>query len=276
MILLLLDVGLEMDLARAGQGRPGVAAGRDRRRRRADGPRLRRHGADRRRVQHRALRRRGAHRDQRRHHRPGVRRPAGAGHHRGPHRARRRRGRRRDGPRRAHGRRAPRDRGLGLGPLGGRDRRRWRWASWSSAASSGSGSRPPLFACVDRVSRSTGTLVAIALAFTLAFAELADAAQLAPIVGAFVAGLALSRRRQRRPHPPRAGAGRPPLHPGVLPPDRHRRRHQRLRSRRGAARRRRPPGRAVVGKLVSPLGAIGTRATRPSSASACCPAARWA
>ena len=32
----------------------------------------------------------------------------------------------------------------------------------------------------------------MALAFTLAFAELADAAKLAPIVGAFVAGLALS------------------------------------------------------------------------------------
>ena len=36
-------------------------------------------------------------------------------------------------------------------------------------------------------------MVALALAFTLAFAELADAAQLAPIVGAFVAGLSLSR-----------------------------------------------------------------------------------
>ena len=38
-----------------------------------------------------------------------------------------------------------------------------------------------------------GTLVALALAFALFFAELADAAKLAPIVGAFVAGLALSR-----------------------------------------------------------------------------------
>src|SRR4051794_6948469 len=42
---------------------------------------------------------------------------------------------------------------------------------------------PPLFGLVERVSRSTGTMVAIALAFTLAFAQLADAAQLAPIVG---------------------------------------------------------------------------------------------
>jgi Kef-type K+ transport system membrane component KefB len=54
----------------------------------------------------------------------------------------------------------------------------------------------PLFDLVERVSRSTGTLVAIALAFTLAFATLADAAKLAPIVGAFVAGIALSRVKQ--------------------------------------------------------------------------------
>jgi len=51
----------------------------------------------------------------------------------------------------------------------------------------------PLFAFVDRFSRSTGTLVAIAFAFALGFARLAEAAQLAPIVGAFVAGIALSR-----------------------------------------------------------------------------------
>ena len=52
---------------------------------------------------------------------------------------------------------------------------------------------PPLFAVVTRYSRSAGTLVAVALAFTLAIAELADRAQLAPIVGAFVAGLVLGR-----------------------------------------------------------------------------------
>ncbi|MGQ0804165.1 MAG: cation:proton antiporter domain-containing protein [Actinomycetota bacterium] len=51
---------------------------------------------------------------------------------------------------------------------------------------------PPLFSLVHRRARSAGTLVALALAFALAFAELADAAKLAPIVGAFVAGLALS------------------------------------------------------------------------------------
>jgi Kef-type K+ transport system membrane component KefB len=52
---------------------------------------------------------------------------------------------------------------------------------------------PPLFAAVTRFSRSSGTLIAIALAFTLGIAELADAAKLAPIVGAFVAGLVLAR-----------------------------------------------------------------------------------
>jgi Kef-type K+ transport system membrane component KefB len=56
---------------------------------------------------------------------------------------------------------------------------------------------PPLFRAVQRYSRSAGTLVALALAFTLLFAELADAAQLAPIIGAFVAGLSLSRSELR-------------------------------------------------------------------------------
>lgn len=54
----------------------------------------------------------------------------------------------------------------------------------------------PLFSAVNRVSRSTGTMVALALAFTLAFARIADAAKLAPIVGAFVAGIALTRSDQ--------------------------------------------------------------------------------
>ena len=50
---------------------------------------------------------------------------------------------------------------------------------------------PPVFAFVDRIARSQGTLLGVAFAFTLAFAEIADKAQLAPIVGAFVAGIAL-------------------------------------------------------------------------------------
>lgn len=54
---------------------------------------------------------------------------------------------------------------------------------------------PGLFGAIRRHSRSAGTLVALALAFTLALAELAHAAGLAPIIGAFVAGLALARTR---------------------------------------------------------------------------------
>lgn len=51
---------------------------------------------------------------------------------------------------------------------------------------------PRLMEGVDRHARSPGTFVALALAFTLAFAALADAAELAPIIGAFAAGVALS------------------------------------------------------------------------------------
>ncbi len=55
---------------------------------------------------------------------------------------------------------------------------------------------PLLFDRLMKVSRSPGTLVAGALAFTLAFASLAQIAQLAPIIGAFVAGLALARTKE--------------------------------------------------------------------------------
>lgn len=55
---------------------------------------------------------------------------------------------------------------------------------------------PGLFGVVHRISRSPGTLVAVALAFTLAVAELASAARLATVVGAFVAGLSLARTGQ--------------------------------------------------------------------------------
>jgi Kef-type K+ transport system membrane component KefB len=54
-----------------------------------------------------------------------------------------------------------------------------------------------LFRWIQRNARAAGTLVVLALAFALAFAELADLAKLAPIVGAFVAGLALSRTESR-------------------------------------------------------------------------------
>ena len=55
---------------------------------------------------------------------------------------------------------------------------------------------PKIFSWVNRHAVSAGALVTLAFAFTLAFAELAHAAELAPIIGAFVAGLALSRTRQ--------------------------------------------------------------------------------
>jgi Kef-type K+ transport system membrane component KefB/predicted amino acid-binding ACT domain protein len=51
---------------------------------------------------------------------------------------------------------------------------------------------PRMFRVVLERSRSPGTLVGLGLAFALGFAVLADAADLAPIVGAFVAGVALS------------------------------------------------------------------------------------
>jgi Kef-type K+ transport system membrane component KefB/predicted amino acid-binding ACT domain protein len=54
---------------------------------------------------------------------------------------------------------------------------------------------PCLFAGIERYARSSATLFALALAFALAIAELATLAKLAPIIGAFVAGLALGRSR---------------------------------------------------------------------------------
>ena len=54
----------------------------------------------------------------------------------------------------------------------------------------------PLFRAIERLARSPGTPLALALAFTLALAALADAAGLAPLIGAFVAGLALARTEQ--------------------------------------------------------------------------------
>lgn len=51
---------------------------------------------------------------------------------------------------------------------------------------------PPLLGGVARRARGSGTLVAVALAMALGFAALADLAHLAPIIGAFMAGLAMS------------------------------------------------------------------------------------
>jgi Kef-type K+ transport system membrane component KefB len=55
---------------------------------------------------------------------------------------------------------------------------------------------PRAFDAVQRYSRSGGTLLALAVVFTLTLAEFANAAKLAPIIGAFVAGIALGRTRQ--------------------------------------------------------------------------------
>jgi Kef-type K+ transport system membrane component KefB len=56
---------------------------------------------------------------------------------------------------------------------------------------------PPLFHAIERLARSDGTLIALGLAFALGFARLADLVGLAPIVGAFMAGVVLARSRTR-------------------------------------------------------------------------------
>ena len=75
-------------------------------------------------------------------------------------------------------------RGVGLGPVGASGSSSSRSPSSSSAALVGLRVAPPLFDVVDRFSRSTGTLVALALAFTLA----------------------LRRARRRSPSSPRSSA----------------------------------------------------------------------
>ena len=125
-ILLLLEVGMEMDLRELGAvGKASLATATVG----VVAPLVLGFGADgaaRRRPQDVAVRGRGADRHQRRDHRPRVRRPQGAGHHRGPHRVGRGGGRRRHGPRRADRGRAPGDRRLALRPRRGLDRGRGR------------------------------------------------------------------------------------------------------------------------------------------------------
>ncbi len=55
---------------------------------------------------------------------------------------------------------------------------------------------PRIFGTVHRFARGGGTIFALAIAFTLLISVLANESKLAPIVGAFVAGLALGRTRQ--------------------------------------------------------------------------------
>jgi len=52
---------------------------------------------------------------------------------------------------------------------------------------------PPFFVWLARNSRASGTLMVFGLALALALSKLAELAKLAPIVGAFVAGISLSR-----------------------------------------------------------------------------------
>jgi Kef-type K+ transport system membrane component KefB/predicted amino acid-binding ACT domain protein len=52
---------------------------------------------------------------------------------------------------------------------------------------------PILFSRISKLSKSSSTIPVVAIGITLGFAVLADAAQLAPIIGAFVAGFSLRR-----------------------------------------------------------------------------------
>jgi len=54
---------------------------------------------------------------------------------------------------------------------------------------------PPVFEWLARNSRASGTLMVFGLALALALSKLAELAKLAPIVGAFVAGISLSRSK---------------------------------------------------------------------------------
>ena len=164
-ILLLLEVGLEMDLRDLRSVGRGVAPRRSRRRRRADGDRLRRRARPRLRRQGSAVRRRRTDGDERRHHCAGVRRPPCARDGRSAHRARRRGRRRRDRPRHPHGRHAHRHRRQRVGAQRrSRSRSSRSGSSWSRPRSA-CAFAPPLFAWIRRYSRSAGTLVALALAF---------------------------------------------------------------------------------------------------------------
>ena len=110
---------------------------------------------------------------------------------------------------------------------------------------------------------SPATVTVVALVVTIAFAELADAAKLAFIIGAFMAGLGLGRSRQHDRIARDLGAVGNILIPGVLRPDRH---QHRPRGHVQAVRARVWPRScrvvAIAGKLVSALGTFGTRVDR--------------
>ena len=194
---------------------------------RAAGPRPRRHVEHGRGVQHRALRRRRPHRDERGHHRPGLRRPPCAGH------------------RTRHG------------SCSAPPSPTTSWASSCSRSSCASSPRDRCRCCRSSgsspwpcCSSSSGSVVgpagrpAAVLRHRPRLAVTGHARRDRLRVHAGVRGAGRpgpagpDRRRLRRRHravqgrpvgadPAGAHPGRPPLHPGVLPPDRHRRRHHR-------------------------------------------------
>ena len=149
--------------------------------------------------------------------------------------------------------------------------------SWSSAALVGLRVAPPLFDASTGARARPGRWSRWPSPSPSRFAELADAAKLAPIVGAFVAGIALSQTRQRDRIRRELAPGRPPVHPGVLP---RRSASTPTSSRSSSGACCATPAIllvvAVVGKLV--VAARRDRAPAATSArsgSACCPAARW-
>ena len=83
---------------------------------------------------------------------------------------------------------------------------------------------PIVFRAIDGWSRSSATLVVVALGFVLAFSWTASWANLAPIIGAFVAGLAIGRSDHHARVEREFGAVGQRADPGVLRADRPRRR----------------------------------------------------
>ncbi|MDP1793230.1 MAG: cation:proton antiporter, partial [Acidimicrobiales bacterium] len=121
----------------------------------------------------------------------------------------------------------------------------------------------PIFSTLHRITRATGTTVAVAFVFALVFARAAAAAKLAPIVGAFVAGLALTRSRQSSEiHRELAPVGHLLIPVFFLQIG-----TQAEIERFASVTVLRDAGLlllvAAVGKLLSPLGAIGIKADKP-------------
>ena len=161
--------------------------------------------------------------------------------------------------------------------LGDRGSWWWRWPSWSSVASSGSGWPGRSSPSSTAFSRSTGTLVAIAFAFALGFARLAERRSWLRSWGPSSPASRSARRRRR---PGSVGSWRRSVTSSSrcsssqigIDAD-----ISAFFSRRGAAGRRRSswswPWSASSSRRSGPSAPV---ATRSSSAWACCPAVRWA